>query len=100
MRRLAIIGDVHGEAQQLHVVLRQALTLGRRVILVGDYVNRGLQSARVLDLLCDALESVPKRLVLLRGNHDEAFVKALESNDLVSFLAMGGARTIRSYLSE
>lgn len=97
-RRIAFIGDIHGEPQMLGCLLAQ-LPLRKldRVVFLGDYVNRGAGSSAVLDMLVQL--SLEPRYVFLQGNHDRVFLEALDSGDLERFLRMGGARTILSYLS-
>ena len=95
--RYAFIGDVHGEVRKLQAVL---LELGKldleKIVFLGDYVNRGSNSAEVLELLSDL--SHDSRFTFLEGNHDSAFLEALRG-DMSRFLELGGARTIRSYIS-
>ena len=73
------IGDVHGFADHLLGALdwcaRDAEASGRRarIHLLGDYVDRGPDSRRVVDILmagpgADHVEWLP-----LRGNHDHVF---------------------------
>lgn len=91
---LVIIGDIHGEA----AAFSNALTtyLGRRhIVLVGDYVNRGPNSAEVLEILVGALES--GYVTALMGNHDHAFLQYIGSSHLPVFARMGGLATINSY---
>lgn len=94
-----IFGDVHGDADRLERALefsfRESLP---RVIFTGDYVNRGRQSRRVLDLLVKAKVDYPGEIVLLRGNHEESLLKFLYGGKLADFAAHGGLATIRSYL--
>jgi serine/threonine protein phosphatase 1 len=65
-----IIGDVHGMLKPLSALIG---AIARRdqsahLIFVGDYVNRGPDSRKVIDLLI----SLP-RATFLRGNHDDVF---------------------------
>ena len=95
---ILFVGDVHGEAK----LLKQCLSFAdsqefHRIVFLGDYVNRGNSSAEVLDLLSDRKNE--EKYVFLRGNHDQAMLRALTSRKvLTAFLKMGGAKTIQSYL--
>jgi len=95
VNELGIIGDIHGHvgtlSQLLDVVANQAGTL----VFLGDYVNRGPESAQVIDLLLDLRDRTP--CVFIEGNHDLAFRAAL-TGGFDEFLAMGGAATVRSYV--
>jgi serine/threonine protein phosphatase 1 len=97
---LAIVGDVHGCAGPLRAALEDLRTLGRRIVLVGDYVNRGRDSRKVLGLLAVARAQLGARLVLLRGNHEVALLEILLTGQPAAFLRHRGATTIRSYLSD
>jgi Calcineurin-like phosphoesterase len=94
---LALVGDVHGNLGALQG-LWEALV--RRdvphVIFLGDYINKGPQSADVLQELISFVQA--GRATLLAGNHEAALLDALDSADLSAFLKMGGATTIRSYV--
>jgi serine/threonine protein phosphatase 1 len=65
-----IIGDVHGMLRSLTRLLDAvtAQDTAARLIFVGDYVNRGPDSAKVIDLLL----SLPSGQ-FVRGNHDDIF---------------------------
>lgn len=104
-RLIYAIGDVHGCYRLLIDLLDQ---LGRdasaadsgapAVILLGDYVDRGPDSARVLEALCLLNARAPFELCLLKGNHEDALLKFLETPaEGGPWLAFGGAATLASY---
>jgi serine/threonine protein phosphatase 1 len=97
---LAIVGDVHGCAGPLRAALDDLQTLSRRIVLVGDYVNRGPDSMMVLGLLAAARTHLGDRLVLLRGNHEVALLDILLTGQSAAFLRHRGATTIQSYLPD
>lgn len=97
-RETAVIGDIHGNISALTGLLKCVEGKYRRLVLVGDYVNRGNNSAAVLQTLIDWAATGPE-VVCIAGNHDLAFLKCLEDGDLMAFLRMGGAATINSYIS-
>lgn len=94
---LAFVGDIHGNLRALQelwdVLARRSVS---HVIFLGDYINKGTQSADVMEELMSHAEA--GHATLLAGNHEAALLKALEEQDLSSFLKMGGAATIRSYV--
>lgn len=96
--RFAIVGDVHGDDVRLARMLESVLDDQRRVVLVGDYVNRGANSKAVLSLLVQAKHRLRDNLVLLTGNHDIATLKYIDEGSLPSFAGRGGMATIRSYV--
>lgn len=65
-------------------------------VFLGDYINKGAESAAVLDALLGFAEA--GHATLLAGNHEAMLVEALEMSDLTAFLKIGGAMTIRSYV--
>lgn len=96
---VAIVGDVHGDLAALEGALGWlAVNWTGRVIFVGDYVNRGPDSAAVLNCLADVRESWGDRLILLRGNHDTVLLDFLQRGVKEPFVRHGGLRTMHSYL--
>ncbi len=65
-----VIGDVHGMFAPLETMLLVVARLDREATFyfVGDYINRGPESRRVLDLLVTL-----KNAKFVRGNHDDVF---------------------------
>ena len=95
----AIIGDVHGEAEALQELLNLAKPRVRRLVFLGDLVNRGPSSKRVIDIVSGLLANNGVETVVVAGNHDQAFSDVLEGPGREDeFLRMGGAATIRSYV--
>src|ERR1019366_9184607 len=95
---LAIVGDVHGDVLRLKAALLSLATLDRRIVLVGDYVDRGTDSRGVLEALVRARITLGSKLILLAGNHEGALVDYLDTGDLPRFAVVGGMATIRSYV--
>ena len=95
--QIAFIGDIHGSMQPLLGILDEVNS--RRIshaVFLGDYLNKGPESAQVIEHLIAVSKS--GSVILLRGNHELAFLDALETSNLGRFLKMGGAATIRSYV--
>ena len=90
---LAIVGDVHGEADRLMALLLRSEFSDRRVVFVGDLINRGPQSRRVLDIVL-GLDSP----VVVRGNHEQALLDVLNGASITSLVMLGGAPTILDYV--
>lgn len=87
------IGDIHGCAGLLERLLGQ-LTPGVPVVCVGDYVDRGEQSAAVLRLLSRRPDTV-----CLRGNHEQMMLDFLTRPQKVGrvWLRNGGLQTLASF---
>ncbi|MET4071099.1 serine/threonine protein phosphatase 1 [Bradyrhizobium sp. S3.2.6] len=99
------IGDVHGCFDKL-VRLLEACDMikgGRhaRFVFIGDYVDRGPDARKVLDVLIDRQERGTDHVVCLRGNHDDMLLRAAARErtdaDLVNWWANGGEQTLDSY---
>jgi len=97
MTERAFIGDIHGCLQALDGMLA-ALEQYRikEMVFLGDYINKGPDSAGVLSRLIHL--SHTSNTTLLRGNHEVALLESIEHKDLTQFLKMGGSATIRSYV--
>lgn len=102
------IGDVHGEADLLACLTRPIMMdlsrshCKRRVLLmVGDYIDRGLQSRQVIQHVLDLgteLEDEGGEIVCLKGNHEELLLRFLEDPAIgPDWAALGGKETLISY---
>lgn len=101
---VAVIGDIHGRADLLEMLLgrleahRDAATM--RVICVGDMLDRGPESLRVLEML-HALTTTPApfaQMICLKGNHEQMMLDFLD--DPLTYgprwLANGGTNTLEN----
>ncbi|MCY4148338.1 MAG: metallophosphoesterase family protein [Gammaproteobacteria bacterium] len=98
------IGDIHGRvdllAKMLDMIRHDVAgeTANRRVLVfLGDYVDRGLQSRQVIDLLLSG--PMPGfEAVFLKGNHDELLLAYLEDESVGEYwFSVGGDATLLSY---
>lgn len=102
--RLYAIGDVHGRADCLAGMLETIdAEIARdnpddwRVIYLGDYVDRGPDSAGVVGMIAARVNADPRH-VALKGNHDKVFARFLaDPSDWYQFADFGGRATVRSY---
>lgn len=81
-----VVGDSHGYLNSLKAVkkISSAFNLKHQLILLGDYIDRGPASLETLNFLKDWQATDPE-LVLLRGNHEQILIEALENPDLPFF---------------
>lgn len=76
MRTLAI-GDIHGCSTALRTLARLVgLRPDDQLITLGDYVDKGPDTAGVLDWLTRRADRNPGSLIALRGNHDQMMLDA------------------------
>jgi serine/threonine protein phosphatase 1 len=104
--RIYAIGDVHGRYDLLRLLLdrigehAQALppTQSLHLVFLGDLVDRGPESAKVVEFLYE-LEQSTDQIIVLLGNHEEAMLKSLDGDlgVLQRWLGVGGAETLASY---
>lgn len=106
-QRIYAIGDIHGCIDRL-VAIHEGIAedMAERpcddvtLIHLGDYVDRGTDSAQVVDWLLSGPPVPATRVVNLMGNHEEMMLAALDgtSNETAShWLANGGADSLMSW---
>ena len=105
-QRIYAIGDIHGcDAQlaNLHEVIAEDLArrpVDQPVLLhIGDYVDRGADTAGVLRRLLTGSSISGMRMVNLVGNHDETMLNALSGDRpaATDWLFAGGRAALESY---
>jgi serine/threonine protein phosphatase 1 len=93
------IGDVHGCREEL-VRLLDALPLedDDRLVFLGDYVDRGPDSAGVVTALLE-LAGSRRHTTFLRGNHEDMLLEYLRPHGIYgdAFVTNGGRATAQSY---
>lgn len=103
-QRVYAIGDIHGRDdlfEQLVDLIRadndMRPSAQTTLILLGDLVDRGPQSAEVVERAIRLRSAFDIRLLI--GNHEECFLAALTGDvrRLRYFMRIGGEATIRSY---
>lgn len=93
---LIAIGDIHGCAETLDVLLDQLdPSTEDTLVFVGDYIDRGPDSKRVIDRLLELRTT--HDCVFLRGNHERFMLDYIEEGSLNLWSMNGGMATIRSY---
>ena len=75
-KKTFIVGDVHGCFQEFLELLDKAQYKAEthRLILVGDIINRGPSSFKMLKWVKD------NQAEIVRGNHEQAFLSSIEKN--------------------
>jgi len=96
--RLLAIGDIHGCLAAFNDLLNWVRPTPEDVLIaLGDFVDRGPDTAGVLERLLDLKTSLA--LICLRGNHEEMMVAARRGgrSDLKMWLGVGGQQGLNSY---
>jgi serine/threonine protein phosphatase 1 len=97
--RIFAIGDIHGCAIELEALLRKIDPMkDDLVVFLGDYIDRGIDSRRVIDIILDLAKRC--EVVALKGNHEAMFLDFLEHPESVGaglFVLNGGFSTLVNY---
>ena len=105
-RRVYVIGDVHGCKDKLVALHRMvAQDLAERpvpaavLVHIGDYIDKGLDSAGVLDVLAGPPPAAGLRVVNLMGDHERMLVDALAGDRAAAtdWLWAGGRESLPSW---
>lgn len=102
-QRAYVVGDVHGRLDLFEQLIdaveqddRDAPPAETTVILLGDLVDRGPDSAGVIDRA--RRWKAARHVRILAGNHEEMFLESFtDINMLRHFLKHGGRETVLSY---
>ena len=94
------IGDIHGCLNHL-INLLDVVNPDleqNKLVFVGDYLDRGPQSSKVVDFIIDLKKKYnPENIICLMGNHERMFLDFLQGQEEMFFLLNGGASTAVSY---
>lgn len=99
MPRTYVIGDIHGcHASLLELLHEIHPDLSRdTIIFLGDYIDRGPDSKKVVSEVIRLMEEAPGRVIPLMGNHEQIFLASMAGEERDFYLRMGGDRTLESY---
>ncbi|MGM8216549.1 metallophosphoesterase family protein [Bacillaceae bacterium W0354] len=98
MKRILAISDIHGELEKFEQLLElvQYDHEKDKLILVGDYVDRGPNSKGVLDKVIQLRD---EGAIALIGNHEQMLMDAFNGDpkNLKRFYYNGGIKTLQNY---
>ena len=102
-QRVYAVGDIHGRADLLGELIdaidRDDVACGpaeTTVVMLGDLIDRGPDSAMVLSLARDWQSR--RKVRILCGNHEEMLLESIVSLDVLrGFLRHGGRETLLSF---
>ncbi len=104
-QRAYAVGDIHGRLDLLQSLLRlieddvrKRRTMRTSIIFLGDLIDRGPDSAGVVELLRTFKPAYAKTMFLM-GNHEEVMLRVLDGDAglFAQWMKFGGAECIRSY---
>lgn len=95
--RTLCISDIHGCYDQFEELLKISNYNPDKdkLVLLGDYVDRGMKSKQVVEKVMQL--HINYGAVVLKGNHDDMFVKAIRDKEDQQWLSNGGITTVMSY---
>lgn len=104
--RVVAVGDIHGMLKELReldekVARLQSENIRTTFVFLGDYVDRGPDSAGVIDYLLNLKKRLPANdeVIFLRGNHEQLLIDFLENknDEVLLWLRSGGFEALQSY---
>ena len=95
--RIWVVGDVHGHLGTLRALIhRLNLDKDDRVVLLGDMIDRGPDSAGVIEYIREH-----PQIHAIKGNHEQMAIQSLQATNIELneiWMAKGGASTWGSYI--
>lgn len=102
--RTFAIGDIHGDLVALRALIQKLPLVAEEdtLVFLGDYVDRGPQSAEVVRVVRALERDVGCRVVCLRGNHEDGWLRARREGwpEFVLPPPNGCLAAMRSFLGE
>lgn len=98
-KRFFAIGDIHGCFDSLIELVENKIQLKKsdKLILLGDYIDRGNKSKEVVDYIIELLEK-GFDIVPLMGNHEILLLNAFQNEKNISkWIQNGGNETLKSF---
>lgn len=96
------IGDLHGRfdllCSAIDLIEADAGDGGGRLIVLGDFVDRGPLSRGIIDLLIAGPQRARWEWVVLQGNHEAMMLACLDNPGILRWwIGNGGGQTLQSY---
>ncbi|MCX6320509.1 MAG: metallophosphoesterase family protein [Bacteroidia bacterium] len=97
--RLFAIGDIHGCFDSFRELVEDKIEInnGDKLVLLGDYIDRGKQSKEVIDYIIE-LQQKGFDIIPLIGNHESMLLNAIGNEEHFSlWIQNGGSKTMESF---
>lgn len=96
------VGDIHGclsQVEKIPDLLREKGMDQAPLVFVGDFIDRGEQSAQVLRAVMQMQKDNPERVICLQGNHEKMMLDVLDDPEKhgARWLKHGGLQTVASF---
>ncbi|MFB4159449.1 metallophosphoesterase family protein [Geomicrobium sp. JSM 1781026] len=96
MDRAFIIGDIHGNYDELLQLLTHWDPATETLIFLGDYIDRGPDSLQVVR---HVMQLVEEGAIALKGNHEEMMMEWTRGEHEARYLRNGGEETLQSFMT-
>lgn len=102
MSRTYALADLHGRfdllCRAVDLIEADAGEDGGKLIVLGDFVDRGPQSRSIIDLLMAGPQRRNWEWVILQGNHEAMMLECLGNPNILRWwIGNGGGQTLQSY---
>lgn len=97
--RIFAIGDIHGCYNSFQQLVEQKIELrsSDKLILLGDYIDRGYQCKEVIDFIIDK-QNKGFNIIPLMGNHETMLLNTINDEaELSKWIINGGSETLKSF---
>lgn len=100
------MSDIHGFYREIYKRLDQLGNLqpmmdGKdKLILLGDYIDGGVDSLKTIEMIFIWQESYPENIIALRGNHEDMFIDFLDGKDNAWLGVDVDFKTSKTFLNE
>jgi serine/threonine protein phosphatase 1 len=96
------VGDIHGSLSKLQALVarceQRAGGVPLTFVFLGDYIDRGTDSAGVVRYLMELQSRLGPRMIALKGNHESTVLDVCDGVSPESYWRdQGGEATLRSY---
>jgi serine/threonine protein phosphatase 1 len=102
--RTFAIGDIHGDLTALQTLFERLpeLTADDTLVFLGDYIDRGPESAGVVKFVRELEDKGPAKVIALRGNHEDAWIQVIDKGwpEFIMPRANGCLESYRSFKGE
>ena len=99
MEKAFVVSDIHGCYEQF-VKLLAYWDKNMKLVILGDLIDRGEASKRVVQEVMNLKEIYKNQVVVLRGNHEDMFLNFLQDpvkkGDIYFF--NGGRSTVKDFI--
>lgn len=95
-----IIGDIHGNIQELKNLVNRLEDKKEKIIFLGDYIDKGMDTKKTLDFLNQLKKE--RNCIFIKGNHDYCWERFLKFHELdhQDFLLKYGVSSLMEFVDK